>query len=99
MADGWRPGQRVRVRTLAPPGHVRTPFYLRGCVGEVERVLGPFADPEARAYGHPGRALPLLRVRFRMDAVWDDAPRPADTIEAEIYAPWLERLEDAADAA
>ncbi|PWJ21191.1 SH3-like domain-containing protein [Jannaschia seohaensis] len=84
------PGTRVRVKTMTPPGHIRTPFYLRGKTGAVERVLGPFANPEELAYGQDGRALPLYRVRFRMADVWADATTPTDTIDAEIYAHWLE---------
>lgn len=84
-------GQRVRVKRRMPPGHVRTPAYLRGRVGEVERVLGPFHNPEALAYGLPAAALPLARVRFTMREVWGDgAERPDDTLDAEIYAHWLE---------
>jgi nitrile hydratase len=84
------PGTPVRVKTMAPPGHVRTPFYLRGKTGAVERVLGPFGNPEQLAYGHAADALPLYRVRFRMADVWADAATPSDTIDAEIYAHWLE---------
>ncbi len=29
--------QIVRVKPLMPPGHVRTPAYLRGKVGVIER--------------------------------------------------------------
>jgi len=36
--------RRIRVRAMFPPGHVRTPFYLRGKTGYVERALGPFTD-------------------------------------------------------
>ena len=83
--------QRVRVARHMPPGHVRTPAYVRGCVGTIERSLGPFPNPEARAYGLPGAPAPLHRVRFRMDTLWGaDAERPDDTVEVEIYAHWLE---------
>jgi len=84
---------RVRVRTWAPPGHVRTPSYLRGKIGEVERTLGPFSNPEKLAYGLRAERLALYRVRFRMGDVWgEDAERPDDVIEAEIYAHWLEPI-------
>ncbi len=83
--------QRVRVRADMPPGHVRTPTYLRGKTGLTERVLGPFPNPEELAYRHKGAALPLHRVRFRMGDLWGDAAEtPDDTLEAEIYAHWLE---------
>lgn len=81
----------VRVRDDMPPGHVRTPAYLRGKRGEIERTLGPFGNPEQKAYRHKGDPLPLHRVRFTMAEVWGaDAETPTDTLEAEIYAHWLE---------
>jgi len=43
--------ERVRVRAMMPPGHVRTPAYLRGKTGVIERPLGRFPNPEQRAYG------------------------------------------------
>ena len=91
MAD-LAPGDRVRVAAMMPPGHVRTPAYLRGREGVVERVLGPFGNPERLAYGLEAERLPLARVRFAMGDVWGEAERPGDVLEAEIYAHWLERL-------
>ena len=45
MSIRFRPGDQVRVRKAHPPGHVRTPFYIRGHDGVVESVAGDFADP------------------------------------------------------
>ena len=90
------PGTAVRVAAMMPPGHVRTPAYLRGKRGEVERVLGPFGNPERLAYGLEAERLPLARVRFTMREVWGAAAeRPDDTLDAEIYAHWLEEVRDA----
>ena len=97
LAEPLAVGTRVRVRMMTPPGHVRTPHYLRGRVGEVERVLGPFHNPERLAYGHAAEPLPLYRVRFRMGDVWDQAEMPGDAVEAEIYAHWLEPVGEAMD--
>jgi nitrile hydratase len=84
-------GEKVRVRPDMPPGHIRTPAYLRGKIGVIERTLGPFPNPEQLAYRRQGEALPLHRVRFTMAAVWGArAEHPTDTIEAEIYGHWLE---------
>ncbi len=81
----------MRVRADMPPGHVRTPAYLRGKSGWVERTLGPFPNPEDLAYRHKGACLPLLRLRFTMSEVWGDAAEnPDDTLDAEIYSHWLE---------
>ncbi len=92
----FAPGDAVRVRTGAAPGHMRTPWYLRGHLGRVERICGDFANPEELAYrrdGQPARAL--YRVRFTMSEIWGvGAENPDDTLDAEIFEHWLE----AADA-
>ncbi|MDH3665869.1 MAG: nitrile hydratase subunit beta [Paracoccaceae bacterium] len=88
-------GDAVRVRPGIAPGHIRTPWYLRGKTGVVERVCGAFGKPEELAYGRDGGRVPLYRVRFTMQEVWGGkASRPDDTIDAEIFEHWLE----AADA-
>jgi nitrile hydratase len=92
MSAVFRAGDRVRVRWADPPGHLRTPYYIRGKAGTVERVLAAFPNPEERAYGRPGLpAQPLYRVRFPQTAVWPDYPGgPDDTVDVEIYQHWLE---------
>ena len=94
--DGAFPlGCRVRVADMRPPGHVRAPAYLRGKTGVIERRLGPFPNPEKLAYGLPAERRELCRVRFTMAEIWGSAAeRPEDTIDAEIYAHWLEPTED-----
>jgi nitrile hydratase len=77
-----------------PPGHIRTPYYIRGCVGEIERICGVFPNPEELAQmrsGHP--AQPLYRVRFQQKEVWPDYAGPSsDVLEVEIFQHWLERV-------
>ena len=88
------PVHKVRVKTMMPPGHVRAPAYLRGKTGVVERALGDFNNPEQLAYGLEAEKQPLYRVRFTMEEVWGPAAeRPTDTLDAEIFAHWLEPLE------
>ena len=86
-------GERVRVRNAAPPGHIRTPFYIRGCVGEIERLCGTFPNPEELAQMRDGLpAKPLYRVRFAQKDVWPDYNgSPADVLEIEIFQHWLEK--------
>ena len=87
--------ERVRVKEMFPPGHVRTPFYLRGKTGEIERSLGPFGNPEQLAYGVSADELPMNRVRFTMAEIWgSDAENPRDTLDAEIYSHWLTPIKD-----
>lgn len=88
----FQPGDRVKVRKAAPLGHLRTPWYIRGREGEIERLCGFYANPEELAFnrhGLPKRAL--YRVRFPQAAVWPDYAGPAgDTIDVEIYEHWLD---------
>ena len=92
MSARFGVGERVRVRSAFPLGHVRTPFYIRGKTGTVERILGPFRNPEELAYGRAGEpAQPLYRVRFLQREVWPNyAGAAADTVDVEIYQHWLE---------
>lgn len=84
-------GARVRIKAIHPPGHVRAPAYLRGKTGVIERAIAAFGNPEQLAYGLPAQQKLLYRVRFTMDALWqDDAACPTDTLDAEIYDHWIE---------
>ena len=86
-------GDRVRVKRSFPPGHRRTPHYIRGKQGVVERVCGAFPNPEELAYGFDGEPKRVLyRVRFKQTEVWPDYAGPErDWIEIEIYEHWLEK--------
>lgn len=89
----FRAGDRVRVRKAAPPGHVRTPFYVRGHSGTIERLCGAFGNPEELAYARSGEPLqPLYRVRFVQKELWRGYKGPRhDVIEVEIFQHWLEK--------
>jgi nitrile hydratase subunit beta len=92
VAQRFQPGQRVRVRRAHPPGHIRTPWYIRGHDGVVERICGVYPNPEELAYGRTGLpAQPLYRVRFLQREVWPDYGGNAeDSVDIEIYQHWLE---------
>lgn len=86
-------GDRVTVRAAYPIGHVRTPYYIRGKSGVIERICGAYANPEELAYARSGLPKqPLYRVRFRQADVWRDYQGPdSDTVDIEIYQHWLEK--------
>ena len=92
MASRFAVGQAVRVKAAYPPGHRRTPYYIRGKQGVVERICGSFANPEELAYGFDGEPKRVLyRVRFPQKHVWPDYRGPErDLIEMEIYEHWLD---------
>jgi len=89
----FRPGERVRVMKAYPLGHIRTPYYIRGCSGIVERICGAFPNPEELAQMRSGLpAQPLYRVRFAQSEVWPDyRGARADTIDVEIFQHWLDK--------
>ena len=97
VAPRFHTGDRVTVHEAYPIGHVRTPYYIRGKHGVIERLCGAFPNPEELAYARPGRpAQPLYRVRFLQRDVWPDyAGQPLDVVEVEIYQHWLEAEEHA----
>jgi nitrile hydratase len=90
-------GDRVRVTERVATGHTRTPRYIRGKCGVVERVCGAFRNPEELAYGRTdGPSIPLYRVRFALSDVWRSEGASAgaaavDTVDVELYEHWLER--------
>lgn len=91
----FRTGERVRVMKAYPLGHVRTPYYIRGARGVIERLCGAFANPEELAQMRDGLpARPLYRVRFLQREVWPDYRGGRDdTLDVEIFQHWLERAE------
>ena len=85
-------GDRVRVRKAYPLGHIRTPFYIRGRSGVIERLCGNFGNPEELAQMRSGEPKqPLYRVRFLQKDVWPDYKgNLQDALEVEIFQHWLE---------
>jgi nitrile hydratase len=88
----YRAGQRVRVVTRRHEGHHRTPAYLQGKRGTVERAHGSFTNPETRAYGTDGLPeQPLYLVGFPQREVWAGyGGGPRDTISVDVFEHWLE---------
>lgn len=91
MDPKFQQGETVRVLHRDQPGHVRTPMYVRGKTGVIERIVGSFPNPELLAVGHSGLPYKMLyRVNFKQCELWDDYHgAPDDTLEIEIYEHWL----------
>ena len=88
----FQPGDRVRVRFEERPGHIRTPFYVRGKTGWIEHYHGDFPNPEELAYGKDGLpARPLYLVGFAQTELWKERTEaPRDKLYVDIYEHWLE---------
>lgn len=76
-------GQRVRIADRGHDGHHRTPSYVKGRAGVVERVHGSFTNPETRAYGADG--LP----EHELYLVVLDGPA-GDRLLVDVFDHWLE---------
>jgi len=91
----YHPGQRVRIAARSHEGHHRTPGYVKGKTGTVERAHPSFTNPETRAYGADG--LPQQRlylVGFAQRDVWPDYPGASrDRIYLDVFEHWLEEAE------
>ena len=96
MKARYAVGERVAIVHRSHPGHMRTPRYVRGKVGEVVRIVGPMLNPEQLAYGYSGVPGKMLyRVRLRQRDLWPDySASERDTLEIEIYEHWLEEAKD-----
>jgi hypothetical protein len=90
-AARFKPGDRVRVRSEDRPGHIRTPWYIRGKTGWVEQVHGQFLNPES--LGHGGDGLPkrpLYLIAFNQTEVWGKYAAARDKVLVDIYEHWLD---------
>ena len=88
----FKPGDRVTVRLEDRPGHIRTPWYIRGKSGWIEQVYGEFLNPESLAYGRDG--LPkrtLYLVAFSQGEVWERYVGSEDKLLVDIYEHWLDQ--------
>ncbi len=88
--SAFRTGDFVIVRDDYPPGHVRTPVYVRGKRGRIVRKLGEFENPELIAYRLKGPRKALFAVRFAQTDLWPDYRGPrGDTVDLDLYEHWL----------
>jgi nitrile hydratase subunit beta len=87
----YKRGDRVRVRLEDRPGHIRTPWYIRGKTGWIERVYGEFPNPESLAHGGDGLPKrPLYLVAFNQRDVWETVQSQKDKVLVDIYEHWLD---------
>lgn len=88
----YQPGDTVAVRVDNPGGHFRTPRYIQGRTGRVDKLCGIFPNPESLAYGGDGQpSQPLYRIEFLQCEVWTGyAGHESDKILVDIYQHWLE---------
>ena len=85
-------GEQVVVASRAHHGHHRTPSYVKGKTGRIERSYERFRNPETLAYG--GDGLPevaLYLVSFERSDLWPSLGGDRSyRVYADIYEHWLE---------
>ena len=88
--QAFKPGDRVRVRDVHVPGHVRMPGYARGKCGVVVGVSPPYPFPDAHAHGVPARDEPTYDVQFRSEDLWPESCDAA-LVHVGVFESYLER--------
>jgi nitrile hydratase len=91
-AHRFRVGQEVRARkdVTTHSGHTRCPRYVRGVVGEIDRLCPREPLPE----GLPRRELvpvPCYTVRFRSVDLWGEDAEDF-TVRIDLVEPYLEEV-------
>ena len=88
----FEPGQQVKVAARPHTGHHRTPGYVKGKTGRVERVHASYANPETRAYGTDGQPpQTLYLVGFDQRELWPEyRGEECDRLLVDVFEHWLE---------
>lgn len=92
----FQPGERVRVKRHASSvewkrPHIRTPGYIYGALGVIERVCGRHGDPSFLAFGLEAPTVQLYRVQFQQGDIWPEHNSSSNhVVEVEVYEHWLE---------
>ena len=86
----FKPGDRVRVRNLNPPGHTRAPRYIRCKEGVIERHYGAHVLPDSSAHGKGPDPQHLYSVRFGAREVWGEDASARDSVYLDLWDPYLD---------
>jgi hypothetical protein len=84
-----RPGQPVRARLHAAPGHTRLPLYVRGRAGVVHALRGHFPLADELARTGTADPEPLYSVRFAARDLWGDDAGDHD-VYLDLFESYLE---------
>jgi nitrile hydratase beta subunit len=83
-------GSAVRVLNAHPPGHTRSPRYVRGKRGVVVRVDGAFRLPDVAAHAERPCGDHAYGVRFDARELWGSDAGANETIHVDLWEHWLE---------
>ena len=83
-------GQRVRVPSRSHDGHHRTPAYLKGRQGTIERIQGCHVFPDTGVTGEGENPQWLYTVVFDGRTLWGEKSDPSVRVSIEAFEPDLE---------
>ena len=84
----FKAGDRVKVRNLHVPGHIRLPGYLRGKTGEIALYHKAHVFPDSNSRGAGENPQHLYTVRFTARDVFGVSTD--DELQAALFEPYLE---------
>ncbi|EGH71512.1 SH3-like domain-containing protein [Pseudomonas syringae] len=94
LAEALSIGTAVTIHDAWPEEHeachIRTPAYVRGKSGFIERYLGEYPSPEELAFGRPAPLCRLYHVRFTLSELWPTDNTGAAEALVEIYEHWMQ---------
>ena len=90
MRAAFKPGDKVRAKTIDPLTHTRLPRYVRGHVGAIERVIGCHVFPDSNASGAGEDPQWLYTVRFDGPELWGANADPSVKVSVDAWEPYLE---------
>jgi len=92
VAPRFQLGYRVRARNINPMGHTRSPRYVRGRLGTVERLCGvePLWDSDTYGRRVSSKPQPVYTVRFTARELWGEKSNHLDSIYVDMWEDYLE---------
>jgi nitrile hydratase beta subunit len=88
----FKVGDWVRARNIHPATHTRLPRYVRGRLGEIERVHGCHVFPDRNALGEGEHPQWLYTVRFEGRELWGAEADPRLKVSVDAWEPYLEQV-------
>ena len=88
----FKPGDRVRMRTINPPTHTRLPRYVCGHTAVVERVIGYHVFPDSNAIDKGEDPQWLYTVVFDGRELWGPAAQAGTKVSIDAWEPYMETI-------
>jgi nitrile hydratase beta subunit len=84
----FRPGDKIRTRTMSPAGHSRLPRYAMGHAGAIVAIRGAHVFPDSLAQDLGEDPQWLYSVRFSTHELWGKTTN--DVIHLDLWEPYLD---------